>query len=757
MFLLGLLADLRRIPWADGTAPGTIACNPADPGQPRNLTLRLSEDDGASWSRQLLLHPGSAAYSCLVALPVEDGRSAAIGCLFEADGHRRILLARVLQATIRTAPRSPPMRRSPGCRAYRSWPSWWYEPARTRLAPGPAPRPSPAARVCPMPRRVAPAFHPSSQDPSRAVRPPLHHLLQVVHVLLATAWIALRLHAQSPNVLVIVADDFGVDCLNCYQEGNDLPSTPNLDALSARGVLFRNAYAYPSCSPTRAAILTGRHPCRTMVGRWIHHENNTNPVMGVVGEREHTLPELLDRAQVGYTHACIGKWHMHDASFGPSAPRDLGGYGTFTGGLGAQLPSYFQWPRVENGVEQTNGVYATTQETDDAIGWIQAQPGPWFCYLAYHAPHAPLHVPPPTLHNRNITPNSPPRDLYLAAIEAMDNEIGRLFTTLGPTVMANTNVIFLGDNGTLQGIAVPPFLGNRAKTTPYEGGINVPLVCAGPAVTSPGREVTALACAVDVFSTVLQLAGAQAAVPSWLTIDGRSLVPYLQNTQQAPLRPFAFSEEFVGDTWPAPISNGVAIVRNDRYKLISRVGGYQELFDLQADPFEQSNLLGSPLTPAQLQAYGALAGELARMRQPIARWQPFGSGCMGSNGAPTAICSGPPRFGTTIQMQLGSAAPGTIAVLGLGLSHRQQGMTTLPFDLAAYGAASGCMQWCSLDAIHARITDAAGSAAVPLTVPNLPSLLETTVFGDYFVFDPGAPNNPLGLVSTAGFAAIVGS
>lgn len=575
--------------------------------------------------------------------------------------------------------------------------------------------------------------------------------------LLVALLLALALPAQHANVLVIVADDFGVDCVAAYQEGQDLPSTPHLDALCARGVLFRNAYAYPSCSPTRAAILTGRHPCRTMVGRWIYHENNSNPTIGTVQEREHTLPELINRAGAGYAHASIGKWHMHDATLGLDAPRTLGGYTDFVGALAAQLPSYYAWPRIDNGVQQTCTAYATTQTTDDAIAWISARTSPWFCHLAYHAPHAPLHVPPTTLQSRNLSTSSSPRELYLAAIEAMDTEIGRLFATLGPTVMANTNVIFLGDNGTLQGMAVPPFLPHRAKTTPYEGGINVPLVCAGPAVNGGGRQVQALACAVDLFSTVLELTSSQSALPTWLKVDGISLVPYLHNPQQAPLRTFAYSEEFTGTTWPAPITNGVVAVRDDRYKAIWRPSGYAELFDLQNDPFEQSNLLGTPLPPAALLAYAALTGEMTRIRNQTARWHTFGTGCVGSTGTPTTTCSGPPRFGATVQVQLQGAPSTTLAVLGFGLSHRHQGLTTLPVDLSTYGAAPGCAQWCSLDAVHAHVTDAAGAANVALTIPNLPSLLETTVFGAYYVFDPAAPGTGIGLVTTAAIAAVVGS
>lgn len=574
--------------------------------------------------------------------------------------------------------------------------------------------------------------------------------------LLAGVLLAAGIVAQG-NVLVILADDLGVDSLPSYHEGNDLPSTPNLDALAARGVLFRNAYAYPSCSPTRAAILTGRHPCRTLVGRWIRHENNTGPAVGTLRPGELTLPELLDRAASGYAHASIGKWHLHDQTFPVSSPTQIGGFSHFTGFLAGQLPDYYNWPRVANGVEQACTVYATTQQTNDAIAWITSRTTPWFCYLAYNAPHLPMQAPPPNLHTRTLGPSPTNRELYLATIEALDTEIGRLFAALGPATLANTHILFLGDNGSIQNFAVPPFLGNRAKGTPYEGGINVPLVYAGPAANSPGREVAALACAVDVFATVLELTQSAGALPPWLAIDGQSLVPYLTNPSQPPLRTFAASEEFTGNVWPAPNTNGHATVRNARYKLIHRYGGSQELFDLQADPFEQANLLSGTLSATQLQNYQALLGEIGRLRTPSARVVPFGNAaCLGSRGAPTTSCSATPRFGTTVQVQLGNAAAGAAAVLAVGLSHTMQGIWPLPRDLSPWGAAPGCMQWFSLDSTRLVICDAAGAATTALVVPNAPALLEVTLLHGHYVFDAAAPQNPLGLVTTQPIGLVLG-
>lgn len=130
-----------------------------------------------------------------------------------------------------------------------------------------------------------------------------------------------------------------MDYVGAYKEGTNPPPTPNIDALAQRGVLFRNTWANPSCSPTRACILTGRYPFRTYVGRWIRHPHHSDPI-GTLAAREWTLPEVLDRAQIGYAHACVGKWHLGDASLGADTPRIYGGFDHFAGSLEGQIPDY---------------------------------------------------------------------------------------------------------------------------------------------------------------------------------------------------------------------------------------------------------------------------------------------------------------------------------------------------------------------------------------------------------------------------------
>ena len=158
-----------------------------------------------------------------------------------------------------------------------------------------------------------------------------------------------------PNMLVIVADDVGVDMIGAYGESSAAPCTPNLDALAADGLLFRNAWACPVCSPTRAALLTGRWGFRTGIGSVV---TNTEPGLTLA---ERTTPEVLTR----YSSACIGKWHLA-GNLGNTHPNQSG-FDHFSGFLRGAVNDYFSWPKVVDGQSSTSNVYTTSAFTDDAI------------------------------------------------------------------------------------------------------------------------------------------------------------------------------------------------------------------------------------------------------------------------------------------------------------------------------------------------------------------------------------------------------
>lgn len=399
-----------------------------------------------------------------------------------------------------------------------------------------------------------------------------------------------------PNVLILLADDLGVDVLGAYAEGPDPAPTPTLDGLAQRGVLFRNAWAHPVCSPTRATIQTGRHPWRLGIGMQIPPGATT-----VLPDSETTLPELLAMySDTTYATAAIGKWHLGNDPWAPNAA----GYDHFAGTPGNLVDpeDYFQWTKIVDGVAVPSTTYATTDAVDSALQWIAGVQEPWLCYVAFHAPHSPFHAPPAHLHTiglPNVDPRLEPRPFYKAMVEALDTEIGRLLAGLGES-SENTLVVFLGDNGTPREAARYPFVPSHAKLTPYEGGINVPLIVAGPGVVS-GGESHALVSTTDLFATLADVAGIDlaTALPPGLKLDSISLMPYLADPQKASLRGSLYSELFT------PNGPGVKdvywhMLRDQRYKLIVRReawGVRRELYDLLSDPFERRNLIGGAIAP----------------------------------------------------------------------------------------------------------------------------------------------------------------
>lgn len=561
---------------------------------------------------------------------------------------------------------------------------------------------------------------------------------RALHLLAAALCVGATTTAQN-NVLLILADDIGVDNISVYAEGTNPPPTPTIDSLASNGVLFRNAWANPMCSPTRACILTGRHGTFTGVG----HVLPSAPLPLV----EITLPEQLDLRQSGYAHAAIGKWHV---SFGATAPNDAG-WSHFAGDT-TGLNNYFSWTRTVNGVVAPSTNYATTEMVDDALAWIQGQTTPWVCYLALQSAHAPFHAPPANLHTQNLDgldPNTDPLPFYRAMIEAMDTEIGRLLASLGPA-LANTNVIFSTDNGTLSALAIPPF--KSGKGSPFEGGINVPLIVSGPAVNSPGRESPHLVHAVDLYSTVLELAGVEPE-PPFAHINGRSLVPYLSDPAATPLRNSVYAELF--DSTSVDFS----AIRNQQYKLIRYRFGETPadlFYDLLADPFENSNLLAAPLTPTQQANFNALSLAMSEVRNPAGGFTKYGTGCTSSVGVPSVHGQGTPEPGNSYNVLLENAPPATPAILMIGGSDKYWGQLPLPLPMAAFGANPSCQWLASPDLYVLTSTDATGTALQSIAVPNLYWFESAFIRHQWLLIDQNAPANPAGLVTTDGLRVRLG-
>ena len=315
---------------------------------------------------------------------------------------------------------------------------------------------------------------------------------------------------------------------------------------------------------------------------------------------------------VAATHhtAAIGKWHI-----GPDGdadhPIDLG-FEYYAGPLG-NVDDYRDWDKATAATGMAGTIdtgittYVTTDNADEAVAKIaEFGDDPWFVWVAFTAPHAPFHVPPDALTTVAVNDASNNRTKYEAAVEAMDSEIARILASIDADVLADTTIVFFGDNGSPPGVTRPPFDSDHAKDTMYEGGINVPMIVVSPRIdpADRGSESLALVQSVDLFATVAEIAGVDAHAE-----DSISLVPYLEDptlpTQQA--RRYAYAEAFAPNG-SGPYTEHRRGVTDDRYKLIWRDGVYEEFFDLFANPFEDAGLPDG--VPAALAGANAVTVQL---------------------------------------------------------------------------------------------------------------------------------------------------
>lgn len=414
------------------------------------------------------------------------------------------------------------------------------------------------------------------------------------------------------NVLVLLYDDAGVEKIGAY--GHELAArTPRLDALAADGVRFTRAYAAPVCSPTRGILLTGRYGRRTGLG-WLVDVGDNKAQLPVEAL---TIPEMLDQAPTPWANGAIGKWHLAGPrARGVNTHPNRSGFEWFSGtsknpeyGEGR---GYFAWHHNENGTVTEATGYLTSRTVDDALARIEAMPEPWFLYVAFHAPHTPVHVPPAHLTTLHVDDSSPKHVKYEAMLEALDTEIGRLLDSIDPGVAARTTVFAFGDNGSSK--AAFDQRRKDVKASLYEGGIRIPMTVTGPHVASPGTTTDALVHVADLFPTVADIAGVPldgnrvADGERSVELDGRSLLPLLRGDEvvwRDTLYAEAFRKQGGGPTdVRAVISPTHKLVVSERTERLSRLDG----------PFawEGNNLLEEDraLSPEDQAAYDALRSSL---------------------------------------------------------------------------------------------------------------------------------------------------
>ncbi|MEM8709527.1 MAG: sulfatase-like hydrolase/transferase [Planctomycetota bacterium] len=467
--------------------------------------------------------------------------------------------------------------------------------------------------------------------------------------------------ARPENFAVLLVDDWGLDMLEIYGTADlsdqciTRPPTPNIDALIDSGVTFLNGWVHPVCSPTRASLLTGRMAYRHKLGRVVDQEcsfaGSGCPTPDALSDSEFTIPEMLREAwQVGlaprYGSAALGKWHLGPD---PVAPL-IQGFDRFRGSqhniARADNPTetYCNWLKNSDGAFSMSQTYATTDSVDEALAFIADQGSePWFLYMAFHAGHAPWHMPPAHLapsyfiadgaggafHAQEpscpvrpgtcppqvfpLPPCSPACDLplteplldqvaakrpyYEAMIEALDTEIGRLLAGIDLTT---TTIFLLGDNGTPGSVTSRPFLGDRTLGLPpkskgsiFQGGVNVPFIVAGAGVRGSRagrgpRTSKQLVHVVDIYATIADFVGIDEDVLAAISpneLDSKSFRDILSRKRsqgRTTMLCEGFAPNFPNSADPCQFSIQRAI-RNRRYKLMRS----SNLFDCTAPDIEQ--------------------------------------------------------------------------------------------------------------------------------------------------------------------------
>jgi arylsulfatase A-like enzyme len=394
--------------------------------------------------------------------------------------------------------------------------------------------------------------------------------------------------SDKPNILLIIADDLGLDASNQFSLSDDKPNSPNLDQLAQQGLVFDNVWSTPACTTSRATLITGKYGSNSGV----------DYVLAMLSNKHQVLQQYLqaDPNSADYASAVFGKWHLAGNEQDANHPASVG-IDYYAGNL-ANLTDYYNWPLTINGQTEQSSEYNTSKITDLAADWITTQTSPWFAWVAYSAPHAPFHLPPTDLQSQSLSGTSSDiaankRAYYLAAIQAMDTEIGRLLASLPDIVRDNTVVIFVGDNGTPAAVIDPQvYATNHAKGSLYQGGVAVPMIISGKGVSRRNQHEDALVTLTDLYATIGQIAG----IEQQNVHDSHSFVDLLSASEDsAPLIYTEFKSDEV---------TGYAVRAAD-FKLITFDSGQQELYDLSADLAETQNLISANNTEAQ-QAYTRL-------------------------------------------------------------------------------------------------------------------------------------------------------
>lgn len=522
--------------------------------------------------------------------------------------------------------------------------------------------------------------------------------------------------ASIPNdVVLIIADDVGIDKIGCYGRGANQTLTPNIDKLYTgwrghKGVRFDNAIAMAVCSPTRASILTGRWPDLTGVGTALQTPGDAGSYAAACAQwqlasTETCLPHVLHDAS--YECGQFGKWHLHHPCpdvTGYDFVRDLAGFDHAEGwpfnfnprasGAGstetansyiyniavvdtAGVPIEAGIPWIVNGVissagspvagsltnvggatDYYGGGWDSGRIVSETLAWLNTTAQPAFAWVAFHAIHVPIQWPPYAQHTQTqnypnpYTPNPgvagtpilqgeffqtivdagydpAVKPWTYANVQSLDYQVGRILDWLeinNPEAV----VIFIGDNGSAategsDGWDVEaPFIPDQAKATMYQGGVQVPLIINAPWIDEPGRPFNHPVSCADLFATIVEMAGLEKPASA---SDSFSLVPALLDATTTHTRCGVMSMFFRPPTDPSTYVSAVFTrlwysAQCGPMKLIVRVvdDPGEELYDLDADPYEQTDLLAAgvnSLSPHYLAEYSKLSDYITARRDAV--------------------------------------------------------------------------------------------------------------------------------------------
>ncbi len=424
-------------------------------------------------------------------------------------------------------------------------------------------------------------------------------------------------HAQTPNIVLIVADDLGFGDLSAYG-ANDM-HTPALDSLAASGVKFTQFYANsPVCSPTRASLLSGRYP--PMVGVPGVIRSHTWENWGKLIPDAKLLPEML-RGN-GYHTGMVGKWHLGLSA--PDRPVDRG-FDHYEGFLSGMMDDYYEHQR--NGLNYMrrgeDAIYpeghATELFTNWAVRYIESRtssPAPFFLYLAYTAPHTPIQPPDEwieKIHERQPGIDST-RAKLVALIEHMDHGIGQVLAALKENNFHDqTLVLFVSDNGGQLNVGANNGSLREGKGTVYEGGLRVPAIASWPNQISSGVVSDALLTTMDIYPMILEVAR----IRMTHLIDGVSFLEALMGgSEPDPNRTLFFSRR---EGWLRFGGKTIEAVRKGAWKLLQNTPYTPlELYNLEQDPSETIDL-----ATTETEVFRELAGLLRQYIQDSGKvpWQ----------------------------------------------------------------------------------------------------------------------------------------